>query len=142
VEAGDPLACFTLGSWYYHGKGGLPVDKLKAFELHAKAAELNYPPSMFNLAMALLTGDGLPVDHTEAEKWLRKAHDKGFPEASLNLAKMYVDGYGVKRNYDEAKAILRPILEKNQVAKELYQEIENREYGNGSNTLLESNKTP
>jgi TPR repeat protein len=137
VEVGDPLACFTLGSWYYHGKGGLRVDKLKAFELHAKGAELNYPPSMFNLAMALLTGDGLPVDHKEAERWLRKAHEKGFAEASLNLAKMYVDGYGVIKNYDEAKAILRPILEKNQVAKELYQEIESREKGVGSDLPLQ-----
>lgn len=127
VEVEDPSACFTLGQWYYHGKGGLSINKEKAFELQLKAAEKGHPFAMFNVGTAYLTSDGVTQDYSEAEKWLRKAHNARVTYASLNLAKMFMDGVGVRRDFEEAKAICMTIADKNPIAKEMLTEIEERE---------------
>lgn len=126
VEVEDPYACFTLGQWYYHGKGGLTPDKSKAFELQLKAANKGHPFAMFNVGTALLTGDGVTLNHSQAEEWLRKAHDANVVYASLNLAKMYMDGVGVNKDLLEAKSICLKVVGKIPVANELLTEIESR----------------
>ncbi len=127
VEVEDPLACFTLGQWYYNGKGGLPVDKSKAFELQLKAAEREHPFAMFNIGTAYLTSDGVPQNYEQAQYWLWKAHNANIAYASLNLAKMYMDGIGVNKDLEKAKEIVLKVSLKIPVAKELLEEIEARQ---------------
>lgn len=122
-EAGDHFASFTLGTWYYHGKGGLPVDHKKAVELQMKAAQRRHPGAMFNVGMALFSGDGVEKDKANAIQWLRFAGESGVMPARLNLAKIYLED-PLARQYDEAIDILQPIVDKNEAARELLAEIQ------------------
>jgi TPR repeat protein len=133
VECEDPYACFTLGTWYQHGRDGvLAQNKPRALELYKKAAEMSHPVAMFNVGVAYLLADqeaGITTPNfQEAEKWLRKAHEtKMVPYATINLTKMFMDGYGVEKNLDEAKKIIEELANQgNEVAKELSEEIEIR----------------
>ncbi len=123
-EAGDHFASFTLGTWYYSGRGGLEVNKEKAFELQLKAAQRGHPGAMFNVGTALLTGEGTAKDKENAIKWLQYAADAGVVAARLNLAKVFMEGDANSRRLDDAIKILEPIVEKNEIANELLKEIE------------------
>ncbi len=127
AEAGDPYACFTLGIWYYQGKGGLTPDAKRSFELQLKAAQIGHPAAMFNVGTACLTGDGTDKDPALAAEWLHKASSHKIMEANLNLAKMYMEGVGVEKSLVKAKEVLQPILHRNPVANELLAEIQSKE---------------
>lgn len=123
-EAGDHFASFTLGTWYYSGRGGLEVSKEKSFQLQLKAAQRGHPGAMFNIGTALLTGDGVEKDKENALKWLQHAANAGIVPARLNLAKVYMEGDRSSRRLDDAAELLKPIEDKNEVAKELLKEIQ------------------
>ena len=122
-EAGDHFASFTLGTWYYNGKGGLPADHKKAVELQMKAAQRRHPGAMFNVGMALFLGDGVEKDKANSIQWLRHAAESGVVPARLNLAKIYLED-PLARQFDEAIDILQPIVDKNDAARELLAEIQ------------------
>ena len=125
-EAGDPMAQFTLGLWYYQGKGGLNADVKKSFQLQLQAAQQGHPAAMFNVGTAYLVGDGIGKDVSEAVEWLEKAGQVGIVEARLNLAKVYMDGAGVDKDLHKAKQYLIDIAARHEIARMLLAEIELR----------------
>eukprot|EP01031_Cornospumella_fuschlensis_P028592 gene28592-34516_t len=124
VEMGDPASLYVLATWHYKGRGGLEVNKQKAFELQLQAAQAKHPAAMFNVGAALLVGDGVGEDAPKAAEWFEKAARLGIAEASLNLAKMYMEGKGVPRDLEVAREIVGRIADKNVVARELLLEID------------------
>lgn len=134
AEAGDPYACFTLGIWYYQGRGGLNPDPKRSFDFQLKAAQIGHPAAMFNVGTACLTGDGVDKDAAMAADWLHKAANHKILEANLNLAKMYSEGEGVKQSFDDALAILQPVLARSEIARELAAEIKAKQAASPSST--------
>ena len=65
---GHMQALMELGTAYKNGSSGLPVDKPKAAQLLGRAAAMNDPKAMCNLASMLLRGDGVPVDEERGEQ--------------------------------------------------------------------------
>lgn len=94
AHCGDPAAKFTLGTWLYAGKGGLTVDKKRAFQLQLEAAQAGHGVAMFNTGNAFLEGAVPETNYTEAAAWFEKAAQIGFPEAAVNLGMMYRRGMG------------------------------------------------
>lgn len=137
-ESGDPLAHFTLGLWYYHGRGGLTPDPKKSFTLQSQAAEVGHPAAMFNVGTAYLTGDGIEKDFVLAVEWLEKAAKANVLEARFNLAKVYMDGPpGIDRDWVKAKSYVAEIADRHEIAKMLLEEIESRmkeEQGQGQSS--------
>jgi TPR repeat protein len=126
-ESGDPFAHFTLGLWYYHGRGGLTADPKKSFTLQSQAADAGHPAAMFNVGTAYLTGDGVDKDYLIAVEWLEKAAKANILEARFNLAKVYMDGPpGIDRDLQKAKSYVVDIASRHEIAKMLVEEIEER----------------
>lgn len=125
-EAGDPYASFTLATWHYKGRAELTADPEKAFQLQLKAAQMGHPPAMFNIGVALLTGDGTVKDREQAIQWLRKASDANITEAKLNLAKVYMEGDQVlSEALTMAENVLQPLAKNNhEIALAMLQELE------------------
>jgi TPR repeat protein len=131
AEAGDPYSLFTLGTWYYRGRGGLKENKYKSFELQLKAAEAGHPAAMFNVGTAYITGDGIGKTPTEGVKWLEQAAQRNVLEARLNLAKAYMDGpSGLQKDLHKARELVSTIAHRHPIAKQLLDEIEYRIEGN------------
>lgn len=122
AQAGDPYAAFTLGTWYYAGKGGLKANKEKAYEYNLAAAKMGHPNAMFNVGVALLIGEGTSKDKSNAILWLKKASDAQVVHATLNLAKVYMED----SSFEEAETLLSPLKDKNEVALLLLKEIEHK----------------
>lgn len=124
VEMGDPASLYVLGTWHYNGRGGLEVNKQKAFDLQLQAANAKHPAAMFNIGAALLVGDGVSEDAPKAAEWFEKAGMLGIAEAYLNLAKMYIEGKGVPRDLLRARDVVSRIADKNETAREMRVEID------------------
>lgn len=88
-----------------------PENKRKAVELYRQAAELGYPPAMFNLGVSYEEGDGVEADAAEANKWYILAADAGHPEAMFNLGNNYRIGRGVTQNYLRAFGLFKRAAE-------------------------------
>ncbi|KAJ1400316.1 hypothetical protein B484DRAFT_339236 [Ochromonadaceae sp. CCMP2298] len=105
AEAGDPFAKFTLGTWLYHGRGGLQVDKVRAFQLQREAAEAGHPGAMFNTGAALMEGVAVGKDLPGAAEWFEKAMGRNIVQAAVNLGNMHRHGEGVPRDLRKALEI-------------------------------------
>lgn len=107
VEAGDPAAKFTLGTWIVQGRGGLPQDLERAFTLQVEAAQAGHLPAAFNVGCHLMTGQGCEKDPSEAASWFEKAANEGnIMQAGVNLANMYREGLGVERDLTKARNLV------------------------------------
>ena len=100
VEAGDPAAKFTLGTWLVQGRGGLPQDSDRAFTLQIEAAQAGHLPAAFNAGCHLMTGQGCEKDPEQAAFWFekKKAAEGNIMQACVNLANMHREGLGVERD--------------------------------------------
>lgn len=117
AEIGDPAAKFTLGSWYYKGLNGVPVNKLKSFKLQLEAAEAGHVGAMFNTGAAFMEGEGAGVkqDFAKAAEWYAKAAERNFPQANVNLGNMFMVGYGVPRDLHKALHIFQKYADRDEV---------------------------
>lgn len=126
VEAGDVFAKYTLATWIYKGRGGLKVDKDRAFRLQLEAASAGHPAAMFNVGAHYMSGEGVTRDLSEAMVWFDKASLAGMVPATLNLAKMHFEGVanGGVRDVKKAKEILKRHVDKSDECKAALQELE------------------
>jgi uncharacterized protein len=67
-----------------------------------KAAEKDFPNSLYSLGKMYQYGLGVKQDDARAASLFMKSAEQGFVRAQYNLAKAYRDGAGVKRNTDES----------------------------------------
>jgi TPR repeat protein len=112
-----------LGYMYQHGKAfhdgryeqvtdqpvihedqEIPMDKGMAFDLYQKAADLNYPPAMFNLATFYHEGVVVEKDAEMAVEWLTAAVNAGHTSAEELLATiLYWGDKGVPADREYAR---------------------------------------
>lgn len=82
---------------------GIPGHTQKeAFDWAGKAAAMEEPAGMYNLAIYCWYGIGTEQDHHEGFIWMKNAAKAGYQEAYLPLAQMYLLGEGVKPNMELA----------------------------------------
>jgi uncharacterized protein len=122
---GDPSAKFALGNWYKSGRGGLPVDWEKSFELQLQAAEMGHEMAMYNVGVAYFTGNqGTEKNFPKAAEWFQRAADKYVTEAGLNLGFLYRRGLGVRKDLRKAKEIYKKFAPVSEVASQLLVDID------------------
>jgi uncharacterized protein len=99
AENGFAESQFYLGIWF--GEEQRFVDAVNWFR---KAADQNYPPAQYHLAMAYFLGTGgLDQDYEEAFQIILPAAESGYAPAQGVLGFLYVSGLGVQQ--DQAKGI-------------------------------------
>ena len=86
VEAGDPIAIYNLGVYYWNGRDGFPQDYKRALELYHRATELSYAKAYCNIAYSYDTGSGVDVDKEKATHYYELAAMRGGSMARHNLA--------------------------------------------------------
>lgn len=101
MELNNPESTNMLGIIYSEGKGGIPVNMDKAFEMFRKAAEEGYTAAMCNLANFYATKLRTP-NYNEAIRWYKLAAEKGEPTAMTELGNFYYEGITGKNDYVEA----------------------------------------
>lgn len=119
----EALDLTKLGYMYQHGKvfydgkyepltdqpiihedQEIPMDKGMAFDLYQKAADLNYPPAMFNLATFYHEGIVVEKDVKMAVEWLTAAANTGHTSAEELLATiLYWGDKGVTADREYAR---------------------------------------
>ena len=119
----EALDLTKLGYMYQHGKvfydgryepltdqpiihedEEIPMDKGMAFDLYQKAADLNYPPAMFNLASFYHEGVVVEKDAKMAVEWLTAAANAGHTSAEELLATiLYWGDKGVPADREYAR---------------------------------------
>lgn len=97
------MGAANTANCYYEGWIGIK-DKKKYFDYSLKAAEKNYAPSQFNVAVMYKKDDVIDKCMTKAVYWYEKAVENNEPRAAYNLASLYEKGDGVEQNFDLAYA--------------------------------------
>lgn len=97
---GEPLPGEEL---YGQAMDAYEAGRIKeSYELCLKAANLDYPPAQFNMAIFYYNGEGVAKDHTKTFEWLLKAAPNGFAPAQKQLATCYAQGIGTKKDPKKA----------------------------------------
>lgn len=116
AENGGVRAQARLGSWYYWGEAGVPMDREKAVEYLMPAAEQGDANSQELLGHCYSSGQGgLPVDKEKAVELYTQAAEQGDASSQYYLAKAFFYGEGVKEaDQEEALKWLRAAEEQNE----------------------------
>ena len=91
AEAGDVRAMVHLGRMYRTGTYGVPEDPAQSFKWAKRAAYLDHPPAIVDLAGCYSHGTGVPEDDTRALMLLTQAATMGSSYACYVLALAYDD---------------------------------------------------
>ena len=111
AATGSAAAEFGLATFYDRRKGA-SVDAAKAVKLYRAAADQNYAPAQYALALELLRSGGVaPPDYATATALLEKAAKAGLAEAANALADFYAGGTGVAKNLPKADGLYRSAAE-------------------------------
>lgn len=93
---------YNLSVLYENGEY-VQQDYKQAFELYARAAELDDTISLFKIATWLEKGIGTKQDYKRALGIYRQlVNDDWRSEAHYRIARMYNNGHGVSQNYLQA----------------------------------------
>ena len=98
-ELNDGVACYSLGSMYEKGEGGVQ-DSAKAIDLLGKACDLN--GETCTRAGILLVEQR---QSAKAKKFFEKGCGLDSGTACLNLGWLYYYGQGAKQDYGKAKEL-------------------------------------
>lgn len=88
AEAGNGVAQFNLGTFYWLGRG-VPADKNEAIALWEKSAKNGTPNAANNLGICYRDGLGAEKDANKAREYFISAATKDFTEAQFNLGLLY-----------------------------------------------------
>lgn len=88
VDSGHPDAIYTLGTSYYYGQFGCPIDYEKAIELWQKAAKLGCNDAYNNLGTAYSHGHGVEFDTKMAQYYFELAAMGGSEESRNALGQI------------------------------------------------------
>jgi TPR repeat protein len=91
VDSGLPRAKEAMGMFYFLGAFGFPQDCTQAFYCFKAAADHDYPPAQYYLALCFRDGKGTPTNLSEAVSWLQRAASNGVPNAQAVLGHYYFD---------------------------------------------------
>lgn len=82
VEQGDAQSAYLIGMMFLNGEGAVKVDQQQAKKWLQKAAAMNQPHAMFELAMLLYQEQ----QFEQAKSWFEKAAEQGHGEAYYYLS--------------------------------------------------------
>ena len=99
AELGNEKASYVLYKIYYHDQ----ASKELAIQYLKKAADLNYIPAMYDLAVHLLYGDDIGKNTARAIQLLDKCAEKGNQPAISKLFYLYRVGLGNKADRNKAE---------------------------------------
>jgi|GEM_PF-3102326 len=103
ADLGDALGQYLLGRSYETESGFRPYWP-KSLDLYLKAANQEYAPAQYRLAIGYMDGNfDFRGDEEEALKWMKKAAINGYVEAQRYLGNIYHNaGYRDDKYYQEA----------------------------------------
>jgi FOG: TPR repeat, SEL1 subfamily len=87
LHLGYPNAAAELGSYYEHGKFGLPTDSKKAVDLYVEATEGGSAEGMYKLANYMLSNT-VAVGTYHPLELIKRAAELGHPEAAGLITKL------------------------------------------------------
>ena len=85
IDKGNAFAISNVGSYYFHGQFGYPIDYEKAVELFRKAAELGYAEGYYNLAVCYDKGRAVAKNKKTARHYYELAAMNGHVQSRHNL---------------------------------------------------------
>jgi len=88
VKLDDPIAIYSLGSYYRHGIYGLAQDFKKALEFWHRSRELGCAMTYNSIGYAYMKGEGVAADKKKAEHYYELAAMAGNVLARNNLGSM------------------------------------------------------
>jgi len=106
ADAGDPDACYELGTRYLAGAKDTPQNATRAMLYFETAARKGHRDAAFRLGKMYSEGAQIPQDYAKAIEYYTIAARAGDAIAQHNLGAMYASGRGVKRNFPEGLAWL------------------------------------
>lgn len=92
----------AMGVAYAEGKGGVPLDQIKALDYLAQADGMNDPYAAEYLGRLNLAGHLVPQDYARSAFYFRKAMGYGRIKTAAYLAQQYDKGLGVSAEPLEA----------------------------------------
>lgn len=123
IDNEDATAMYVVACWFMRGRGGLPMNPVKAFHLQERAAALNHPYATFNVGAHYFEGMGVEKNIPKAAEFFEKAARLGVTEAAINYANMQKDGVIEPRDLQKAIEILTPYKKRNSDCFALYVEL-------------------
>ena len=112
ADQGNAQAMYLLGTYYLTGAFVEKQDLAVAAEFFRRAAELNYLPAVFRLALFTLDGiGGIPRDRDEGFRLTRLAADGGLAPAQLFWGQMLAAGDAGEKDPAEALRYFRMAAE-------------------------------
>ncbi|HNY42364.1 MAG TPA: TonB family protein [Bryobacteraceae bacterium] len=100
-KEGFPAALHAEGKW--HIAGGLAhSDPVRGRSLLREAANLSYPPALYEYGVLQLNGDGVPMDEKGGLRRIFDASRRGNAHAQFFLGRSYERGSLVKKDRDQA----------------------------------------
>jgi TPR repeat protein len=81
AEQGNADSQYRLGSLFYHGEQGHPVDKAQAASWFRKSAAQGLAAAQYLLGSMYLRGDGIRQDPIDGKRLIEAAAAQGYPEA-------------------------------------------------------------
>jgi TPR repeat protein len=96
ADLGDPLACFQVACFYYHGWGGVATNLDSYYKWLSQAANLGASEAEYFMGQSCRTGIGMPKDEAKSLEWYRKAAAKNEPRALYDLAVHYFEDKSIR----------------------------------------------
>lgn len=84
AELNHAKALNIIGLMHKYGRG-FSINLDTACEFYERAANLDYPPAMYNLSRCYELGLGKSIDHKKAYEWMMQSANDGFVKAMLYL---------------------------------------------------------
>lgn len=103
-----------VGSCYFDGVGGVPMDKEEGIRWWKKAAQGGDAAAMFNIGKSYADGDGVPKDMNESVLWLRKSAEKNHADAKGQLGIIYMKGWEAGKWKDAGVKLIQEAAEAGQ----------------------------
>ena len=103
AEAGDVRAMVHLGRLYARGDNGVTKDLAQCFTWAKRAADLDHPPGIADLAGCYYNGTGVPKDHKRTLVLLSQAATMGCGYACCVLATWYAENLLLPKDLECAR---------------------------------------
>ena len=113
ASAGHAKAQCEMGVMLMEGGGGIPVDRVTAFQWFERAATQGDTVAQTNLGWMKANGIGAPKNMMDAAQWYRRAAEAGSAEAQARLGDLLARGPdGLPRSPGEAAKWLTKAAER------------------------------
>jgi TPR repeat protein len=103
----EPEGCVALGTMYQMGRGGVPLDVGRAFQLYQAACQRNSMRACMFVGIFYNAGAGVSRDPVQAANINRRACDGGWLMGCNNLGLMMQSGTGTAQDLPAAAGLYR-----------------------------------